>query len=346
MTGNAMKKSPTSVIEDAVEFVQRTGTEESIAGGGYSVEAIRKKQQEIAQVVVNAAAARLGELQATRDLFHKATNPDTPQGKAGNAARQLEILEDANPGITDLAVKGADEVAEKTKSQPAIIRRLMNLERSFYMNSRYVSYPTNMPPPDELLIQNGGIVNYMDDDARKIIEEQRQMQAGQPDQTAINIINLRVATNTSYDFSIESEESREQQDELRRTLRNDYDRAECRPTLNAILAMLGDWQHRTEDERTEFIRTATSGERGDRVWFWCKTGPDTPLRVDVSSNGIVNVVGGRVIGNGDYGGALVSGAGEIWNDDEPYLENRERRRMLGKELRETFDGLYNVAQQN
>jgi Rad3-related DNA helicase len=193
-------------------------------------------------------------------------------------------------------------------------QRLEALEQAFGANARRVEYPTKMPSPDKLLAENGGIVTGLGNYAREIIEEHREAEGNQPDQTAVNVINLHVATETSHDFSIESKESKKQQAELQETLGDDYDKKEDRPTLNAILSMLGNWQGKTKEERKEFIKTATGGKHDDYVWFWCretsKDGSDA-LCVSVSSDGLVEVDRDGVRGLDDRGGALVSGAGEI-----------------------------------
>jgi hypothetical protein len=172
-----------------------------------------------------------------------------------------------------------------------------------------------MSSPDELLARNGGPVTNLDDPARAIIEEYRKAEEGQPERTAINVINLRVATGTSHDFSTESEEFRDQQAKLQKALGDDYNREEDRPTLNAILAMLGDWHRsKTVEERQEFIRTVTGGKNDDSVCFLCReTSEDgsEALCVFVNSAGYVVIYACDAKRPASGVNALISGAGEI-----------------------------------
>jgi hypothetical protein len=99
-----MSNSPK--ISKIIDYVNETGAKESIAKGKYRADDIRKRQQEIAQKIVNVAANRLSNTQATIDLIDKSTDTRTPQGEANDAARQLEALEHADSGIIEIALNG------------------------------------------------------------------------------------------------------------------------------------------------------------------------------------------------------------------------------------------------
>ena len=196
-----------------------------------------------------------------------------------------------------------------------LAERIFKLEQAFGDKARRVEYSTKMPSKQELL--GGNTVTNVTDNAEHIIKQHRWAQKDQPDQKAFSVINLNVATKTSYNFFYESKKFKSQQDALRKALGRDYDKEENRPTLNAILAMLGNWKDKSTEERQEFIKQATDGERSDHVWFFAKEkdleGLGDVLAVFIrSKDGFAEIFTPGVAYENDHGGVLVSGPEEIF----------------------------------